>query len=40
MSVLGQPIIVLNSVDDARNLMDKRGAEYSDRPRAVLLGEL
>ncbi|GAO13483.1 uncharacterized protein UV8b_05750 [Ustilaginoidea virens] len=34
--VLGQPIIVLNSVQAAADLLDKRGANYCDRPRFVL----
>ncbi|KAJ0289807.1 hypothetical protein COL154_002105 [Colletotrichum chrysophilum] len=33
---LGQPIIVLNSVDAARDLLDRRGANYCDRPRFTL----
>ncbi|KFA72636.1 hypothetical protein S40288_03358 [Stachybotrys chartarum IBT 40288] len=35
-SMLGRSIIVLNSVESARQLMDKRGANYADRPRFVL----
>ncbi|KAL4962873.1 cytochrome P450 [Aspergillus stella-maris] len=35
-NVLGRPIIVLNSVEAAHDLMDKRGANYADRPRFVL----
>jgi cytochrome P450 len=35
-SVLSQPVIVLNSVRAAVDLLDKRGANYSDRPRFVL----
>ncbi|KAI9902695.1 hypothetical protein N3K66_002047 [Trichothecium roseum] len=35
---LGQPIVVLNSLQAARDLLDKRGANYSDRPRFTLLG--
>ncbi|PHH77305.1 hypothetical protein CDD82_3571 [Ophiocordyceps australis] len=34
--VLGQPIVVLNSVRAATDLLDKRGANYCDRPRFVL----
>lgn len=34
--VLGQPVIVLNSVRAAVDLLDKRGANYCDRPRFVL----
>ncbi|KAL6871821.1 cytochrome P450 [Trichoderma novae-zelandiae] len=35
-NVLGQPVIVLNSVRAATDLLDKRGANYCDRPRFVL----
>ncbi|KAH6888021.1 cytochrome P450 [Thelonectria olida] len=35
-NVLGQPVIVLNSVRAAIDLLDKRGANNSDRPRFVL----
>ncbi|KAH8169886.1 cytochrome p450 domain-containing protein [Sarocladium implicatum] len=35
-NVLGQPVIVLNSVQAAVDLLDKRGANYCDRPRFVL----
>lgn len=35
-NVLGQPVIVLNSVQAAVDLLDRRGANYSDRPRFVL----
>lgn len=35
-SVLGQPVVVLNSVQSAIDLLDKRGANYCDRPRFVL----
>lgn len=36
VSILGQPVIVLNSVSAAIELLDKRGANYCDRPRFVL----
>ncbi|KAF8064434.1 cytochrome P450 [Lyophyllum atratum] len=36
LHVLGRPIIVLNSVEAAVDLLDKRSANYSDRPRFVL----
>jgi hypothetical protein len=39
-NVLGQPIIVLNSVEVAVNLLDKRGANYCDRPRFVLFEQM
>lgn len=35
-NILGQPVIVLNSVKAASELLEKRGANYSDRPRFVL----
>jgi cytochrome P450 len=35
-SLLGRDIIVLNSVEAARDLMDKKGANYADRPRFAL----
>ncbi|OBZ74507.1 O-methylsterigmatocystin oxidoreductase [Grifola frondosa] len=34
------PVLILNSVQAAQDLMDKRGFKYSDRPRFVLLVEL
>ncbi|KAI0675604.1 cytochrome P450 [Trametes maxima] len=34
------PTIILNSVEAARDLLDKRSAKYSDRPRMVLLDEM
>ncbi|CZR58241.1 related to cytochrome p450 [Phialocephala subalpina] len=36
LNVLGRPIIVINSVKVAHELLDKRGANYADRPRFVL----
>ncbi|KAM3462049.1 hypothetical protein MY5147_003260 [Beauveria neobassiana] len=36
VNILGQPVIVLNSVKAAVELLDKRGHFYSDRPRFVL----
>ncbi|KII95683.1 hypothetical protein PLICRDRAFT_48632 [Plicaturopsis crispa FD-325 SS-3] len=35
-NILGQPVIVLNSVQAAVDLLDKRGSNYCDRPRFVL----
>ncbi|KAF9456701.1 cytochrome P450 [Collybia nuda] len=32
LRLLGQPVIVLNSIQAAMDLLDKRGAIYSDRP--------
>ena len=40
LKVFRTPTIVLNSLAAARDLLDKRSAKYSDRPRMVLLGEL
>ncbi|KAF8064423.1 cytochrome P450 [Lyophyllum atratum] len=37
LHVLGKPIIVLNSVEAAVDLLDKRSANYSDRPPFVVL---
>ncbi|CAK7221587.1 hypothetical protein SBRCBS47491_004577 [Sporothrix bragantina] len=34
--ILGQPVVVLNSAKAAVDLLDKRGANYADRPRFVL----
>ncbi|OAA75311.1 Cytochrome P450 [Akanthomyces lecanii RCEF 1005] len=36
VNILGQPVIILNSVKAAVDLLDKRGLNYSDRPRFVL----
>jgi hypothetical protein len=38
--ILGKEMIILNTQQAARDLMEKRSAIYSDRPRFVLLGEL
>lgn len=40
VSIVGRPTVIVNSVEIARDLMDKRGANYSDRPRMVMHGEL
>lgn len=40
MTVVGKPIIVLNSYQVARDLLEKRSSIYSSRPRMVMLGEL
>ncbi|TCD62443.1 hypothetical protein EIP91_006905 [Steccherinum ochraceum] len=36
----GRSVVIINSVDVARDLMEKRGAHYSDRPRFTLFGEM
>ncbi|KAF5349315.1 hypothetical protein D9758_011802 [Tetrapyrgos nigripes] len=38
--VFGSSMVILNSIQVAQDLFDKRGAIYSDRPRFVLLNEL
>ncbi|KAF8968747.1 cytochrome P450 [Flammula alnicola] len=38
--IFGQPIVILNSIQAARDLLDKRSSIYSDRPRFVLFSEL
>ncbi|KAF8626674.1 hypothetical protein AX15_004764 [Amanita polypyramis BW_CC] len=35
-----QPVLILNSLQVARDMLEKRGAIYSDRPRFVLFSEL
>lgn len=40
VSVLGRPMIIVNSVQAARDLMEKKGAIYSSRPRMEILGEM
>ncbi len=38
--LLGKEMIILNTLQAARDLLEKRSAIYSDRPRSVLLEEL
>ena len=38
--VLGKPIVILNSIDAAKELLEKRGVNYSDRPRLVFIQEM
>ncbi|KAI5119693.1 hypothetical protein M0805_003579 [Coniferiporia weirii] len=40
VSVVGHPIIILNSAEAAWDLMEKRGSNYSDRPITILHGEM
>ena len=40
VNVLGKPMVIINKLEIARELLDKRGANYSDRPRLVLLCEM
>ncbi|KAI0365462.1 cytochrome P450 [Pilatotrama ljubarskyi] len=39
-TVLGTPLLVINSFEAAHELLDKKGSLYSDRPRLVLAKEL
>ena len=39
-TICGKPVIILNSIDAARDLFDKRSANYSDRPRLVAFNEM
>ena len=38
--VFGKPMIILNTYAAARDLMEKRGRNYSDRRKEVLIGEV
>jgi hypothetical protein len=40
VSLLGQPIIIINSAAAAYDLLDKRSGIYSDRPSLMMGGEL
>ena len=40
LEVLGQPMVVLNSYTACRDLLEKRSAIYSSRPRLVFISEL
>ncbi|RPD77315.1 cytochrome P450 [Lentinus tigrinus ALCF2SS1-7] len=40
LNALGMNIIVLDTIDAARELLDKRSSIYSDRPRMIMLNEL
>lgn len=40
LSMLGQPLIILSTFKAAQELLSKKGAIYSDRPRMVVAGEL
>ncbi|KAI8998876.1 cytochrome P450 [Trametes punicea] len=40
LNALGMNIVVANSMEVATELLDRRSAIYSDRPRMVMLGEL
>ena len=38
--ILGHPVIILNSFKYANELMEKRGALYSDRPQMVFINDM
>ena len=38
--VLGTPLLSINSYEAASDLLDKKGAIYSDRPRMPMIKEL
>ncbi|KAK0449604.1 cytochrome P450 [Desarmillaria tabescens] len=40
ITVLGQPVIILSSLKVSKDLLEGRGNIYSDRPSAVMAGEL
>ncbi|KAF8911741.1 cytochrome P450 [Mucidula mucida] len=40
INVLGQPTVILSSLKCAKDLLETRGNIYSDRPSAVMAGEL
>lgn len=40
LNILGQPLIILNSVTHARALLDAKSSNYSDRPTLVMASEL
>ena len=40
LEIFGKHMIILNTFEAAQDLMEKRSAIYSDRPRFVMLAEL
>jgi hypothetical protein len=40
LNALGQPILVINSLKVAVELLDRRANIYSDRPRMIVANEL
>jgi hypothetical protein len=40
LNVLGQPILVINSLKTAVDLLDRRANIYSDRPRYIVANEI
>ena len=39
-SLFWLPILVINSIDIARDLLDKRGSNFSDRPKSIVYNEM
>lgn len=40
LNMAGQPVMILNSLQAAQDLLSRRGAQYSDRPHLVVAGDL
>jgi hypothetical protein len=40
LNALGQPMLVINSLKAATELLDRRANIYSDRPRLIVAGEI
>jgi hypothetical protein len=40
LHIFGQGIVFINTAEVAEELLDKRGAIYSDKPNLVMCGEL
>ena len=40
ISIFGQHIVILNSIEACTDLLEKRSAKYSDRPRLPMINEL
>ncbi len=40
LNALGQPVLVINSLKQAAELLDRRANIYSDRPRLIMANEI
>jgi hypothetical protein len=40
LNALGQPVVIINSLKVATELLDRRANTYSDRPRLIVAGEI
>ena len=40
LNLMGRHTVVINSIEIARELLDRKGATFSDRPHSVLIGDL